>query len=98
MKSFLEWSKINENRISQMSIDQIVSAGPTIMADAAATLLMWLNVGIDDKEALPHPLEARDLKREVDAFLRNYPKIISQKTHQNHPYSAAGMMINPSGD
>jgi hypothetical protein len=99
MKSFLEWSnKINENSINQMSIDQIVTAGPSVMADAAATLLMWLNIGIEDKEKFPHPLEARRLKIEIDAFLGNYPKITSQKTPQNHPYPVGDRMVNPSED
>lgn len=96
MKSFLEWVKVNESRISQMSVNQIVSAGPNIMADAASNLLMWLNMGIEDKDALPNPLEARRLKSEIDAFLSNYPKIVSQKSSQNHPFPAAGMVINPS--
>lgn len=96
MKSFLEWSKVNESSISQMSINRIVSAGPNIMADAASNLLMWLNMGIEDKEAFPHPLEAERLKREVDAFLRNYQKIISQKSYQNHPFPVGDRMVTPS--
>lgn len=79
-----------------MNMHQIVESGPNIMADAASNLLMWLNMGIENKDSLPNPLEAERLKREVNAFLMNYPKIISQKPLQDHPFPAGGVVVNPS--
>jgi hypothetical protein len=93
MKSFKEWSNFNEENVSSMSIGQMMAAGPTVMAAAASQLLMYINMSIEDKKVFPHKLEAEALKKEVDAFLRNYDKILKAPEDQKHPYVAGDQVI-----
>jgi hypothetical protein len=94
MKSFKEWSNINEEKVSGMNISQMMAAGPTVMASAASQLLMYINMSIEDKEVFPHKIEAESLKKEVDAFIRNYEKILkAPEDYQKHPYTAGDQVI-----
>jgi hypothetical protein len=71
----------------------MMAAGPTVMAAAASRILMYINMSIEDKEVFPHKLEAGSLKREVDAFIRNYEKIIKAPEDQKHPYVAGDNVV-----
>jgi hypothetical protein len=55
---------VNEEKISGMSIGQMMAAGPTVMASAASQLLMYINMSVEDKEVFPHNQEVLNKMKE----------------------------------